>query len=63
MVIELYDVWKWLKEKIYKYRVLLILMAEIIFLAGYCWGIAKKATVDVSFAESGIYADTPEGVV
>ena len=63
MEIDLYDVWKWLKEKTCKYRVLLVFLVEIIFFAIYCWGIATRDTIDISFAESGIYADTPDGVV
>ena len=50
MGFDLYDVWKRLKEKIYKYRVLLICLAEIIFIAGYAWVTLTRDTVDISFA-------------
>ena len=53
MEIDLYDVWKRLKEKIYKYRVLLICLAEIILIAGYAGVTLTRETVDISYTVIG----------
>lgn len=63
MEVDLYDIWVTLQEKLKKYRVCLICFAELVILAVYSLTIISKGTTDLSFDESGIFADSADGPV